>query len=126
MSLSTAAAPNIYSPGCQTGDFAQPHICGAGGTFTASGHCYLCNTPWTGSHICLKGFDLNTRPSPTATILTTPEPVKAGCDHCWCLKQKAGWHDVPNPTPDWPGRTITRYLKRHQVCCNCGNRRLRA
>lgn len=87
---------NVYCPGCAPGDFAQPHICG-----------------------------INPRPSPTITAWPGPAPAALACDHCYCLKQKAGWHNVPAPTVYFPSNTQRVYLKPHQVCCMCGGKRLK-
>lgn len=83
----------IYCPGCQPGDFQQQHICGFGSTGTAPQTIVW---PW----------------------LTQPEPPRP-CDHCFCLKLKAGYHDVGKPYN-------RHYLKRHMVCCMCETRRLKA
>lgn len=116
----------IYCPGCQPGDFAQPHICVAGQSALtlASGFCGLCNVYWTGSHACFKTWP-NAAPTvqPTTTLTTSVPAPEPPCEHCFCLKQKQGWYDVPSRT-HFLGRE-NLHLKAHDLCCNCGFRRLK-
>lgn len=130
--ISNGTATNVYCPGCAPGDFPQPHICGISTDHNITGgYCAICGQSWTGMHYCPK---LNTTraaetmPTPFITT-TTASTSAASCDHCWCLKQKAGWHEVPDPAriaAGWIGpATVRQHLKPHQVCCNCGNRRLK-
>lgn len=111
----------LSCPGCAPGDVPQPHICGRGaGLNLITGFCYRCNQSWAGSHACLKVSQIPAIAAPAPLTLT---PAAAACDHCWCLRQKAGWYDVPSPTTYF-GKESQR-LKAHKVCCNCGNRRVR-
>lgn len=119
----SANATNIYCPGCSPGDFQQPHICGRGvGLGITSVYCALCNTFWTGGHVCMRAFqEPYTEYAPAA--LPNPEPPRATCDHCFCLKQKAGDYRVPSPTSHFGHETYR--LEAHLLCCNCGNRRVK-
>lgn len=111
----------VLCPGCQPNDFPVPHICGGGSDRAlTSGWCPLCDTHWDGYHVCSQPFTVLPRPAPTATIFS-PAPASP-CDHCFCLKQKAGWYDVKNPVSGYADR---HHLKPHHRCCMCGSRRVK-
>lgn len=86
----------VYCAACAPGGLGLPHVCGFGQSVSAG-------KTWPVVH-----------PTP-------PMP----CDHCFCLKQKAGWYDVPAPTSTWPYGTKRQHLKPHLICCHCGGKRLK-
>lgn len=124
MSGSPGYASNLYCPGCTPGDFAQPHICGVSGRLVndlSMNWCARCNVNWTGGHVCWQPSWVGT----TTTMPTIKTSTGASaCDHCFCLKQKAGWYDIQDPTSTY-GYTQRHHLKPHQICCNCGNRQVK-